>query len=136
MCPLVNHLLPISLSVNNRFSDHKYIPLHLLATKLNMFLANITPTDFNNIRKFKVADKATAHVPFLIGGNNQCFYKPGTSNNPYYHNVGLLNVNEKIVTGATIGGSPGAHRGDNPFYAFDLGRPIDANEEVLLSNLH
>ena len=42
-----------------------------------------------------------------------------------------MNVNEKIVTGATIGGSPGSHRGDNPYYAFDLGRRIDPNEEVI-----
>ena len=60
---------------------------------------------------------------------------PGESNNPYYRRVALLNVNEKIVTGATIGGSPGAHQGSNPYYAFNLGRSIDANEEVHLTDL-
>ena len=57
----------------------------------------------------------------LTGASNQCFYKPGTgTNNPYYRNIGLLNTNEKIVAGATLGGQPGAHRGDNIYYAFDL----------------
>ena len=67
---------------------------------------------------------------FIPGGNNKCFYKPGTAGNPFFHNIGLLNVNEKIVIGATIGGKPGAHRGDNPFYAFDFGRQIGGDEEV------
>ena len=70
---------------------------------------------------------------FKLGGNNRCFYKPGTgTSNPYYRNVGLLNTNEKVVTGATVGGRAGGHRGDNPYFAFDLGRPIDPAEQVLL----
>ncbi len=57
----------------------------------------------------------------LTGGSNQCFYKPGTgTNNPWYRNIGLLNTNEKIVAGATVGGRAGVHRGDNIYYAFDL----------------
>ena len=69
---------------------------------------------------------------FKLGGNNRCFYKPGTgTSNPYYRNVGLLNTNEKVVTGATVGGRAGGHRGDNPYFAFDLGRPIDPAEQVL-----
>jgi hypothetical protein len=55
----------------------------------------------------------------------RCFYKPGTdNNNPYYHNVGLLNTNGRLVVSATIDNRRGEHRGDNPYYAFDFG-PID-----------
>ena len=68
---------------------------------------------------------------FLLGGSNQCFYKPGTgTTNLYYRNIGLLNTNEKIVTGATLGGQSGSHRGDNPYYAFELGRAIQPSEQV------
>ncbi len=68
----------------------------------------------------------------VSGGNNQCFYKPGTgSNNPFFRNIGLLNTGAKIVTGATRGGRAGEHRGDNFYYAFDgQGQPMDANEQV------
>jgi hypothetical protein len=73
----------------------------------------------------------TVSTTSLLGGAYRCFYKPGTgTSNPYYRNIGLLNTYEKVVTGATVGGQPGAHRGDNPYYAFDLGRPIDASEQV------
>jgi len=30
-----------------------------------------------------------------------------------------LNTKEKIVTGGTFNGMPGAHRGANPYFAFD-----------------
>uniref|UniRef100_A0A915JBS5 Apple domain-containing protein n=1 Tax=Romanomermis culicivorax TaxID=13658 RepID=A0A915JBS5_ROMCU len=67
----------------------------------------------------------------IAGSSYQCFYKPGTgTNNPWYRNVGLLNTEGKLVTGATVDGRSGQHRGDNPYYAFDLGRAIDANEEI------
>ena len=67
----------------------------------------------------------------LLGGAFRCFYKPGTgTNNPWFRNVGLLNTFGKIVTGATVGGRPGFHAGDNPFYAFSLGRAIGTDEQV------
>lgn len=56
----------------------------------------------------------------MNGAGFVCFYKPGTDfGNQYYHNVGLLNTNDKIVTGAAIGSKIGAHRGANPYFAFD-----------------
>ena len=45
----------------------------------------------------------------------------------------MLNTNEKIVTRATLNGQAGAHRGDNIYYAFDLGRAIDPTEQVVFS---
>lgn len=58
-----------------------------------------------------------------------CYYKPGTDfGNKYYHNVGLLNTNGKIVTGATIGDIVGQHRGANPYFAFD--GAIDDNVRI------
>jgi len=56
----------------------------------------------------------------LVAADNICFYKPGTDfGNRYYHNVGLLNTGDKLVTSATIGNKIGAHRGANPYFAFD-----------------
>lgn len=61
-----------------------------------------------------------------------CYYKPGTDfGNRYYHNVGLLNTNEKIVIGATIGNKIGAHRGANPYFAFD--GEVNDNEQIKFS---
>lgn len=58
-----------------------------------------------------------------------CYYKPGTGkNNKYYHNVGLLNTNGKVVIGATIGTKVGQHRGTNPYFAFD--GFVDDNSQV------
>ncbi|CAF1527215.1 unnamed protein product [Rotaria sordida] len=63
----------------------------------------------------------------------RCYYKPGTDyNNPYYHNVGLLNTGGRIVRGASIDNRAGQHRGDNPYYAFDFG-PIDGNKQVVFT---
>jgi hypothetical protein len=60
----------------------------------------------------------------------RCFYKPGTDkDNAYYHNVGLLNTNGRLVVSATINNGQGQHRGDNPYYAFDFG-PIDGNAQI------
>uniref|UniRef100_A0A915KPA5 Uncharacterized protein n=1 Tax=Romanomermis culicivorax TaxID=13658 RepID=A0A915KPA5_ROMCU len=67
----------------------------------------------------------------LTGASNQCFYKPGTgTTNAYYRNVGILNTGGKIVKGATVGGAAGSHAGDNPYYAFNLGRAINVTEIV------
>jgi len=63
----------------------------------------------------------------------RCFYKPGTdNNNPYYHNVGLLNTQGRLVVKATIDNRAGQHRGDNPYYAFDFG-PKDGNKQVVFT---
>jgi len=67
----------------------------------------------------------------ISSGDYQCYYKPGTgTNNPYYRNIGLLNTGDKIVSRAVLAGRNGEHRGPNPYFAFDQGRPIDANEQV------
>ena len=47
----------------------------------------------------------------------ECYYNDGWSD--WYHNVALLNTNDKIVGGATMKGINGAHRGSNPYWAFD-----------------
>ncbi|CAF3894741.1 unnamed protein product [Rotaria sordida] len=63
----------------------------------------------------------------------RCFYKPGTDyNNAYYHNVGLLNTNGRIISRATIDNRLGEHRGANPYYAFNFG-PLDANKQVVFT---
>jgi len=49
----------------------------------------------------------------------RCYHSTGETNNQYYRSVGLLNTKERIVTGASYGGRPGAHRGANPYFAFD-----------------
>ena len=48
-----------------------------------------------------------------------CYYATGETNNAYYHNVGLLNVGDRIVTKAILNGVVGSHRGANPYFAFD-----------------
>ena len=50
----------------------------------------------------------------------RCYYATGEINNAYYHNVGLLNTGGRIVKSATLKGATGAHRGANPYYAFDV----------------
>lgn len=68
----------------------------------------------------------------ISGAANVCYYKPGTDHdNRWYHNVGLLNTNDKLVTSAVIGDKVGAHRGDNPYFAFD--GEIDDNVTVTFS---
>ncbi|CAF1232589.1 unnamed protein product [Rotaria sp. Silwood1] len=63
----------------------------------------------------------------------RCYYKPGTDyNNPYYHNVGLLNTNGRILSRATIDNRSGEHRGANPYYAFNFG-PLDGNKQVIFT---
>lgn len=65
----------------------------------------------------------------MSGADYTCYYKPGTGNdNRYYHNVGLLNTNDKLVTDASIGGKIGAHRGANPYFAFD--GEVDDDDQV------
>jgi hypothetical protein len=46
-----------------------------------------------------------------------------------------LNTNQKIVTDASVNGERGEHRGDNLYFAFDLGRPIEASEQVAMTFL-
>lgn len=68
----------------------------------------------------------------ISGAANVCYYKPGTGNgNRWYHNVGLLNTNGKLVTRAVIGNKVGSHRGDNPYFAFD--GEVDDSEFVIFS---
>lgn len=68
----------------------------------------------------------------LFGAGYTCFYKPGTDfGNRYYHNVGLLNTNDKIVTSATINNKIGAHRGANPYFAFD--GEVNDNDQIKFS---
>lgn len=65
----------------------------------------------------------------INGDGYTCYYKPGTDHeNRWYHNVGLLNTNDKLVTEARIGDKTGAHRGANPYFAFD--GEVDDNEQV------
>ena len=49
----------------------------------------------------------------------RCFHATGETNNAYYRNVGLLNTNGRLVTGAQFKGIWGQHRGPNPYWAFD-----------------
>jgi hypothetical protein len=49
-----------------------------------------------------------------------CYYIQGEGFNEWYHNVALLNTDNRIVNGATLNGKTGAHRGANPYYAFDV----------------
>ena len=101
------------------------IDLLLLSSKDQLRLMNVSqnrPVATSNAPPGQVwcSVQLTNKNP-LTGGSNQCFYKPGTgTNNPWYRNIGLLNTNEKIVAGATVGGQAGVHRGDNIYYAFDL----------------
>lgn len=68
----------------------------------------------------------------ISGAEYACYYKPGTDHtNRYYHNVGLLNTNNKLVTDASIGSKVGAHRGANPYFAFD--GEVDDNDVVQFS---
>jgi hypothetical protein len=60
-----------------------------------------------------------------------CYYASGEVNNNWYNNVGLLNTGAKIVNGAKINGKSGAHRGNNPYYAFD--GHISKNSQVEFS---
>ena len=60
----------------------------------------------------------TSHSLFRRSGY-VCYHATGETNNPYYRNVGLLNVRNKLVVRATYNGMNGAHRGNNPYYAFD-----------------
>lgn len=64
-------------------------------------------------------------------GGMECYYKPGTDHGKRgYHNVGLFNTNEKLVTGAVIGNKVGSHRGPNPYFAFD---EVDDNAVITFS---
>jgi hypothetical protein len=47
----------------------------------------------------------------------------------------MLNTNQKVVTDASVNGQRGEHRSDNLYFAFDLGRPIEASEQVAINNL-
>jgi hypothetical protein len=77
--------------------------------------------------------KLTSLNAFNFNGP-RCFYKPESDfNNPYYHNVGLLNTNGRLVIKASINNQFGEHRGPNPYYAFNQGRPIDKNEQVIFT---
>ena len=49
----------------------------------------------------------------------KCFHSTGETSNNFYRNVGLLNTNDRIVKRAVFKGIEGAHRGANPYYAFD-----------------
>lgn len=49
----------------------------------------------------------------------------------YDHNVGLLNTNNRLVTGAVIVNKVGDHRGANPYFAFD--GKVDDNDVVTFS---
>jgi len=49
----------------------------------------------------------------------RCYHATGETNNQWYRNVGLLNTKNRIVKGASFNGKNGAHRGGNPYYAFD-----------------
>jgi hypothetical protein len=61
----------------------------------------------------------TSRNPLTNSNSPVCYHATGEVNNEYYHNVGLLNVGSRITTGATLNGVQGAHRGANPYYAFD-----------------
>ncbi|CAF3275967.1 unnamed protein product [Rotaria socialis] len=64
----------------------------------------------------------------------RCYYKPDSpADNEYYRNVGLLNTNGRIVISATIDNRSGEHRGTNPFFAFDFGRPISVDKQVVFT---
>lgn len=62
--------------------------------------------------------KLTSKNPFKTSGY-KCYHSTGETQNQYYRNVGLLNTNERVVSRATFNGREGAHRGANPYYAFD-----------------
>ena len=49
-----------------------------------------------------------------------CYYIQNEGNNDYYHNVAVFNTEMLITTGATLLGIKGSHRGQNPYYAFDV----------------
>jgi len=76
--------------------------------------------------------KLTTFNAFSFNGP-RCYYKPESDfNNAYYHNVGLLNTNGRLVVKATIDNRPGEHRGNNPYYAFNFG-PINRDKKVIFT---
>jgi hypothetical protein len=71
----------------------------------------------------------TSKNPLTNSNSPICYHATGEVNNQYYHNVGLLNVGSRITTGATLNGVQGAHRGANPYYAFDVS--ASGNDQVV-----
>lgn len=68
--------------------------------------------------------KLTSKNTFKSNGY-KCYHATGETQNQHYRNVGLLNTNDKIVSRATFKGIEGAHRGNNPYYAFDVYGTVD-----------
>lgn len=69
--------------------------------------------------KTKCSVKLSSRNPMSVAAYS-CYYKPGTDHGKrWYHNIGLLNTYDKIVTKATIGKKVGKHQGSNPFFAFN-----------------
>ena len=60
-------------------------------------------------------------------GGYKCFHQTSEVNS-YYRNVALLNTGSRIVKSAKFKGVNGAHRGGNPYYAFD---GFGAGEDVV-----
>ena len=86
--------------------------LDLYASTWNKATSNLPPGET------KCSARLKSKSIFNFDGY-RCYHSTGETNNQWYRNVGLLNTKERIVTGASFNGKMGAHRGSNPYFAFD-----------------